>query len=65
MNIRYGKFFHYPRQVAKRTLAFLYPFVTRVFPLPKVLSIEDTILDILNNKKSIVRFGDSEFSFLI
>lgn len=29
------------------------------------MSIEETILDIIQNKKSIARFGDSEFLFLI
>jgi glycosyltransferase family protein len=65
MNIRYGKFFHYPRQVAKKTLAFFYPLIIKIFPLPKVMSIEETINDVLLNKKSVVRFGDSEFLFLI
>lgn len=65
MNFRYGKFFHYPRQIIKRFLAFIYPLVIKIWPLPKVMSIEETIVDILTNKKSIVRFGDSEFLFLI
>ena len=65
MNFRYGKFFHYPRQVIKNILAFIYPLVIKIWPLPKVMSIEDTILDILENKKSIARFGDSEFLYII
>ena len=65
MNFRYGKFFHFPRQIIKRILALIYPIVIRIWPLPKVMSIEETILDIIQNKKSIARFGDSEFLFLI
>ena len=65
MNIRYGKIFHYPRQIVKKVLVILYPLIIIIWPLPKVLSIEATIKDILKNKKSIVRFGDGEFLFLI
>lgn len=65
MNFRYGKFFHYPRQVIKRTLAFLYPVVVKIWPLPNVMSIEETINDILKNNKSIARFGDSEFLYIM
>lgn len=31
---------------------------------PKIRNIQDTIEDIINNKKSMVRFGDGEFSIL-
>ena len=33
--------------------------------IPKILSIEDTINEIINNKKSISRFGDGEFITLL
>lgn len=65
MNFRYGRFFHYPRQIIKRVLAILYPLVIKIWPLPKVMSIEETIQDILQNGKSIARFGDSEFLYMI
>lgn len=65
MNIRYGKFFHYPRQIAKHILALIYPIVIKIWPLPNVMSIEETIQEIIVHKKSIVRFGDSEFLYLI
>lgn len=65
MNIRFGKAFYYPRQIAKRFLSFVYPLVIRIYPLPKVMSIEDTINEILNKNCSIARFWDSEFLFLI
>jgi glycosyltransferase family protein len=65
MNFRYGKFFHYPRQIIKRILSALYPVVIKIWPLPKVMSIEETIDLILSEKKSIARFGDSEFLYII
>lgn len=65
MNFRYGKAFHFPRQIVKRVLSFVYPLVIRIYPLPKVMSIEDTINEILNKNCSIARFGDSEFLYII
>ncbi len=65
MNIRYGKAFHYPRQIAKQFLSLLYPIVIKIWPLPKVMSIEETIHEIIKNKSSIARFGDSEFLYII
>jgi glycosyltransferase family protein len=65
LNFRYGKFFHYPRQIVKQVTSWLYPIVIKIWPLPKVKSIEDTILDILNQKASIARFGDSEILYMV
>ena len=65
MNIRYGKVFKIPRKIAKHILSFIYPLVIKVFPLPKVLSIEETLKLIINNNYSIARFGDSEFLYLV
>ena len=65
MNIRYSKALSVPRQVIKRAFSAIYPIIIRIFPLPKVLSIEET-LRVLNEKKhSIARFGDSEFLYII
>ena len=36
----------------------------RKFPMFKIMTVEDTINDIINNKKSISRFGDGEFRLL-
>lgn len=62
--LRYGKFFSFPRQIAKYILSSLYPVTIRLFPLPHVLSIPET-LDLLNSTDySIIRFGDSEFLYI-
>ena len=65
MNIRYGKAFRIPRKIAKYTLSFLYPIIIKIWPLPKVFSIDETIDKILNEKASISRYGDSEFLYII
>jgi len=65
MNFRYGKFFHYPRQVIKRVTSLLYPAVVAIWPLPRVKSIEETILKILSDRVSIARFGDSEVLYIV
>jgi glycosyltransferase family protein len=65
MNIRYGKQFKVLRKIAKEILSAMYPLVIWIFPLPKVLSIEETIDKIQNGHKSICRFGDSEFLYII
>lgn len=63
--LRYGKLFKLPRKAAKHLLSFAYPFAIKLFPLPKVLSIEETIDKIVQEKVSICRFGDSEFLYII
>tara|TARA_B100000795_G_scaffold269145_1_gene257727 strand:+ start:9423 stop:10325 length:903 start_codon:yes stop_codon:yes gene_type:complete len=65
MNIRYSKEFQIPRKIAKFILSKLYPMVIRIFPLPKVLSIDETLDKIIKDKVSICRFGDSEFLYII
>ncbi len=49
----------------KYMLAASYPIVTKIFPLPKVLSIEQTLDKIIAEKCSISRFGDGEFLYII
>lgn len=63
--IRYGKLFKLPRKIAKHFLSAIYPIVVKIYPLPKVLSIEETIIKIINDKLSIARFGDGEFLYII
>lgn len=63
--IRYGKFFKLPRKIAKHFLSAIYPIVVKIYPLPKVLSIEETINKIIKENLSIARFGDSEFLYII
>ena len=65
MNLRYGKLFHYPRQVVKYIMHLFYPIVIKIWPLPKVKSIEETITYILENRSSISRFGDGEVLYLV
>jgi glycosyltransferase family protein len=62
--LRYGKFFSAPRQVAKRILSQLYPLIIRIWPLPKVLSIPETLRLLNETDHSIIRFGDSEFLYI-
>lgn len=63
-NLHYGLFFKYPRRVAKHLLSFFYPLVIKIFPLPKVKSVPETIEYIINKKASIARFGDSEMLYI-
>lgn len=65
MNIRYGKALKAPRRAIKCFLSALYPIVTRMWPLPKVLSIDETLDKIINDNVSICRFGDGEFLYII
>jgi len=65
MNIRYSKAFRIPRKIAKHLLSAIYPLVIKIFPLPKVKSIDETLDKIINDKVSICRFGDSEFLYII
>ncbi|MCX8490703.1 MAG: GT-D fold domain-containing glycosyltransferase, partial [Cyclobacteriaceae bacterium] len=41
-----------------------YPLVLKIWPLPRIKSIPETIQKIIEDHCSIVRFGDSEFLFL-
>lgn len=64
-SIRYSGFFRLPRKVFKMILVLLYPVVIRIWKLPKVLSITDTIQSLLNDRLSIARFGDGELLYII
>lgn len=65
MNIRYSKALKIPRKFVKFMLASSYPLVIKVFPLPVVKSIEETLDKINAEKCSISRFGDGEFLYII
>jgi glycosyltransferase family protein len=65
MNLRYNKFFKLPRKTVKIFLSFIYSIVVKTLPLPRVLSIDETIDKILNGRCSICRFGDGEFLYII
>ena len=65
MNFRYGSFFKVFRKIAKYVLAMIYPLVIRIYPLPKVKSIDETLDKLFEDKLSICRFGDGEFLYII
>jgi glycosyltransferase family protein len=64
MNLQYGSFFKYPRKVFKHLLSVVYPLVIKIYPLPIVKSIPETIDKILKDKASICRFGDGELLYI-
>ncbi|MDT0294063.1 GT-D fold domain-containing glycosyltransferase [Mesonia ostreae] len=64
MNLQYGKFFKYPRKAFKHFLSVSYPLVIKIYPLPKVKSIPETIDKILDDDCSICRFGDGELLYI-
>jgi glycosyltransferase family protein len=62
---RYGKPFHYLRQFIKLFLSGIYPILNFFYKMPNVESVFDTLNAlVLNNKYSIVRFGDGEIIYL-
>lgn len=64
MNLQYGSFFKYPRKIFKHFLSAVYPLVIKIYPLPIVKSIPETIDKILKDKVSICRFGDGELLYI-
>ncbi len=64
MNIQYNPLFKIPRKVFKNLLSFIYPLVIKIYPLPKVKSIPETIEKILKDGVSICRFGDGELLYI-
>jgi glycosyltransferase family protein len=65
MNYRYSKAFKLPRRIAKYILSMMYYLVIRIWPLPKVRSIDETLDKLIKDKCSISRFGDGEFLYII
>lgn len=63
--IRFGKKFKLLRKIIKYFLSLLYPIIIKIYPLPKVLSIEETIRKIIDERLSLARFGDGEFLYII
>ena len=63
--LRYGSFFSVPRKIAKYTFSVLYPLFIKIFKMPTVLSVEETLVAIESNKKAcVVRFGDGEILYM-
>lgn len=53
------------RQVITRVLAVFFPLIKRVYPFPKVLSIDETLDALVQERKSICRYGDGEFLLML
>ncbi|SHE64341.1 glycosyltransferase, SP_1767 family [Psychroflexus salarius] len=64
MNLQYGSFFKYPRKAFKHLLSSIYPLIIKLYPLPKIKSIPETIDKILADQCSICRFGDGELLYV-
>ncbi len=64
MNLQYSPLFKYPRKAFKYFLSFIYPIVIKIYKLPNIATIEDTIDKILDEKCSICRFGDGELIYI-
>lgn len=64
LDIYQAKALFWPRFLFKHFLSLFYPVVIKIWPLPVVKSIDETIDKLINERLSISRFGDGEF-FLI
>lgn len=64
-NLHYGNFFKIPRKMIKHTLNLIYPVVIKIWPLPNIKSIPETIQKIIDDKSSIIRYGDSEMLYIV
>lgn len=64
MNLQYNPLFKLPRKIFKHLLSAAYPLVIKLYPLPKVKSIPETIDKIVNDNCSICRFGDGELLYM-
>jgi glycosyltransferase family protein len=64
-NIRYGKTFHHIRQIVKKSLSTFYPILRKLYTLPKVESVCETLQKMTeDNRLSLVRFGDGEIIYI-
>lgn len=63
--LRYSKLFSIPRKVVKHLLSGLYPVFLKIYKLPHVSSVEET-LELINTNRllSLIRFGDGEILYL-
>ena len=64
MNLQYSPLYKVPRQIFKSFLSAIYPVVIKLYPLPKVKSIPETIDKIIKDQMSICRFGDGELLYV-
>jgi glycosyltransferase family protein len=63
-NLAYGTIFKPIRTFAKYFFSWIYPIFIRIYPLPKIATIEETIDKLILEKCSICRFGDGELLFI-
>jgi glycosyltransferase family protein len=61
----YGLFFYLPRKLIKYSIHLFHPIVLRLYPMPPIKTIEETIQVLINAKKSIIRYGDGEFQYIL
>lgn len=63
--LRYGKAFHYVRQIIKHFLSWIYPIFRIFYKMPKVESVFETLEKLTKNSElSLVRFGDGEIVYI-
>ena len=65
MNLQYSPIFKIPRKLFKSFLSGIYPIMIKIYPLPKVKSIPETIDKIVEDNCSICRFGDGELLYIV
>jgi glycosyltransferase family protein len=53
------------RNLLTRLLAAFFPLVQRLYPFPQVASIDETLDALLVGRKSICRYGDGEFLYML
>jgi glycosyltransferase family protein len=63
--IHYGGVFKIPRRIFKHLMSMVYPIVVRIWKIPPIETIENTILKLKKERCSIARFGDSEVLYIV
>ncbi|MCX8489545.1 MAG: GT-D fold domain-containing glycosyltransferase [Cyclobacteriaceae bacterium] len=61
----YNQKIRFLKVILTNILGLCYPIVIRIYRIPKIHTIEETILKIRSEKLSIARFGDGEVIFLV
>jgi glycosyltransferase family protein len=46
-------------------LAVFFPLIRKIYPFPRVASIDETLDELLQGNKSICRYGDGEFIYML
>lgn len=65
MDIRRSKLLKVPRKLAKLVLSFLYHVVVRLWKMPVVKSVDETLDQIIKTGCSVTRLGDGEISIIV